>query len=57
MSNAAGEFDGAEELEVADCLESISESLSGDDALTLLDAAIDIRYLVSCVICLERGHV
>ena len=57
MSIQLDKFDGAEELEVADCLESIANSLSGDDAITLLDAAVDIRYLVSCVICLERGHV
>ena len=57
MSIQSDKFDGAEELEVADCLESISRSLNAEDAATLLDAAIDIRYLVSCVICLEGGHV
>jgi len=43
-------FDGSEELEIAEALEEMAEYSPIADAVTMRDAAIDIRFLVENVI-------
>jgi len=50
------DFEGIEELEIADLLDLIAKDAPVGDAVVLRDAAIDIRFLVENVIELLQGE-